>query len=143
MDMSARTFYGIQYSLPSEYHATDLRTFLDCRLHFFFNNVLRLKPKENNRPSYFTFGTHGHKLLSFFYSKEAEKAKAYLANLPEDDAFEMYDSLASLYRNYQVKYESDLTDFEVAANETSMEIRKFGQTFAFTLDVLGLRNRLP
>jgi len=84
-----------------------IRSFLNCKRKFYYQYIMRLRPKET--PTYFTVGSAIHEALECWYrTRQSEKAESkineyFKSRVPEPEA-----------ENYEEKYEEFTENYEIS-----------------------------
>lgn len=115
-----------------ELHATDLRTYLECRRKYKYAYMDRLT-SDVPTADYFSFGTLWHKVMAAHYSGELVDN---VLNNHEDE--EVARNQRTLYGLYCKEYADE--KLQIASIEQSIKFPFKGLDLTFTMDLLTLKS---
>lgn len=116
-------------------HATDFDTYTTCPRKFWFESILRIKPKNYKEPNYFSIGKSWHTLLNAHYSG-ANNIEEILDQIKYQN-FENYSLLTFLFSEYKKRWdkEDEKIKSAIISNENSMTAEFDDFILAFTIDL--------
>lgn len=121
-------------------HATDIKTFLECRRKFSYSKIDRLKT-QGLEAEYFTFGKSWHKVMASHYNKEDVEAE--IASIDTSIYSDHRSHIDALYDGYGKQYPDDFSQFQIASIENEIHLNFHGYIIIFTLDFLAIENTTP